>query len=74
MDCTACGYSGDMARERRGLCCPACGVVSRFESRVTRTLECPGCGRTVGVTAEDEGRTVLCPACSCFLGTPLQGR
>jgi hypothetical protein len=72
LDCTACGYSGEMPRDGRASRCPACGVVSRFESRVTRTIECPGCKRMIGITVEDEGKTVLCPGCAYFLGTPLQ--
>jgi uncharacterized paraquat-inducible protein A len=75
--CTACGYSGEMFRDGRGTRCPACDVVvpgrrADVTLRVTRTIDCPECGRIIGVTAEDEGKTVICPGCSYFLGTPLQ--
>ena len=73
--CTACGYSGEMIGDCRGTACPACGVVlpgrrSDVTTRVTRLIGCPECGRQIGITVEDEGKTVICPGCSYFLGTP----
>jgi predicted RNA-binding Zn-ribbon protein involved in translation (DUF1610 family) len=75
--CTACGYSGDMNGDDRSTSCPACGVVlptrrSDVTLRVTRLVDCPECGRQIGVTAEDEGKAVVCPGCSYFLGTPVE--
>ena len=74
--CTACGYSGDMNGDDRSTSCPACGVViptrrSDLTLKVTQLVDCPECGLQIGVTAEDEGKTVVCPGCSYFLGTPL---
>ena len=70
--CTACGYAGDMI-VGPGTTCPACLVVippRRTEStRVVRVVECPECGQGIGLTREDAGKTVVCPGCSCFLGT-----
>jgi uncharacterized paraquat-inducible protein A len=74
--CTACGYSGEMVADDWGTRCPACGIVlparrTAWKPRVTRLVNCPECGLEVGVTAEDEGKTVVCPGCSYFLGTPV---
>ena len=71
MECTACGYWGEMQPDGRVFLCPACGVVSHFESKILRTIECPRCARKIGVTIGDGGKTMLCPGCSCFLGTPV---
>lgn len=71
MECTACGYSGDMDPDGRALRCPACGVVGRFESKFLLIVDCPHCQRALGLSIEDSGKTVLCPGCSCFLGTPV---
>jgi anaerobic ribonucleoside-triphosphate reductase len=72
--CNACGYSGEMLPEPRGTTCPACGVTveagrSEPMARVSGMIECTECGRKISVTKEDEGKTVICPGCSCFLGT-----
>jgi hypothetical protein len=73
--CTACGYEGEMVvDDRGGTTCPACLVVvpaRRTEAtvKVMRVVECPGCGRSIGVAKEDERKTVICPGCSYFLGT-----
>lgn len=74
--CTACGYEGDMIVEgdRGGTTCPACFVViqprrTEAATRVVRVIECPECGRSIGLAREDAARTVICPGCSCFLGT-----
>lgn len=74
--CTACGYEGEMIvdAERGGTTCPACLVViparrTEAASKVARVVECPECGRSIGLAKEDEGKTVVCPGCSCFLGT-----
>jgi hypothetical protein len=73
--CTACGYSGDPTIESSGTRCPACGILlvrpSDVRQRVARRIECPGCGRMIGVTDQDVGKTVICPGCKYFLGTPL---
>jgi hypothetical protein len=74
--CTHCGYTGTLTRDGRGAHCPACGVVvpvrgANATLRIIRTVSCPECGRCIGVTAEYEGKTVICPGCSYFLGTPL---
>ncbi len=73
--CTACGYAGEMTDNGWGLSCPACGVFPPARRadvmlRVTQLVDCPECGRQIGITAEDEGKTVVCPGCSYFLGTP----
>jgi uncharacterized paraquat-inducible protein A len=73
--CSACGYSGEMTDDDWGTQCPACGVFLRggradVTLRVTQLVDCPECGRQIGVTAEDQGKTVVCPGCSYFLGTP----
>jgi predicted RNA-binding Zn-ribbon protein involved in translation (DUF1610 family) len=73
--CTACGYEGEMPEDGQGTSCPACGVVlpgrrSDMTLRVIQRVDCPECGRQIGVTAEDAGKTVVCPGCSYFLGTP----
>jgi hypothetical protein len=39
---------------------------------VTQFIKCPECGHEIGVTAEDRGKTVVCPGCSYFLGTPVE--
>jgi uncharacterized membrane protein YvbJ len=72
--CGACGYSGEMTPEPLGTTCPACGVSvesrrSEAATRVSGMIDCPECGRKISVTKEDEGKTVICPGCSCFLGT-----
>jgi hypothetical protein len=59
--------------------CPACSVVIpprrvAAASRVVRVVECPECGQGIGLAKEDEGKTVICPGCSCFLGTFGPGR
>jgi hypothetical protein len=72
--CAACGYSGEMVPEPSGATCPACGVTvelrqSEATTRVSGMIECSECGRKISVAEEDEGKTVICPGCSCFLGT-----
>jgi uncharacterized paraquat-inducible protein A len=74
--CTACGYAGMTTEDDWGTRCPACGAVlpshrTALKPQVIRLVECPECGLEIGVTAEDEGKTVVCPGCSYFLGTPV---
>jgi hypothetical protein len=42
-------------------------------SRTIGVMHCPECGRKILVTREDEGKTVICPGCSYFLGTFKRG-
>jgi DNA-directed RNA polymerase subunit RPC12/RpoP len=76
--CSACGYEGEMlvdaALGSTTTTCPACGVViparrTDAPARVTRVVACPECGREIGLSREDAGKTVICPGCSSFLGT-----
>src|SRR5271168_4987192 len=58
--CTSCGYSGEMTVDGGVTSCPACGVVqlvrrSDVTLRVTQLVDCPECGRQIGITAEDAG-------------------
>ncbi len=72
--CTACGYSGEMIGDAGATRCPVCQVVipaRRTDDtiKVIRVVECSECGQSIGLGEEDEGKTVICPRCSCFLGT-----
>ncbi|HEY2302732.1 MAG TPA: hypothetical protein VGH66_12620 [Acidimicrobiales bacterium] len=74
--CTACGYAGELVIDAAtgATSCPACLVVipSRRDEgtvKVARVIKCPECGQDIGLAKGDEGKTVICPGCSCFLGT-----
>ena len=74
--CAACGYAGELTSDGRGKRCPVCGVVVPRQRagaafRVTGTVDCCGCGRRIVLAADDAGKTLICPGCAYFLGTPV---
>jgi transcription elongation factor Elf1 len=69
--CLSCGYTGVMDRdhERGGEVCPACqAAYQRTLRQLTRRFDCPQCGNPLTLSDQDRGKTVVCPACKCFLG------
>jgi hypothetical protein len=77
--CTACGFAGDLIDDSGVMTCPACLVVipsRRVEAvvKVARVIVCSECGCEIGLAEGDEGKSVICPSCSCFLGTFIRRR
>jgi uncharacterized paraquat-inducible protein A len=64
--CQSCGYAG---MTRGQAICPACGALYRTPSPVVvPTVDCPNCGQAIELSANDRGKTTICPGCKYFLG------